>query len=95
MRVDHNDALGSGLIDLTEMAFDMTRYARKNPQSGVLPPVKGFDAADRRQIDRLMDRVDLRGILCRKSLKGYSLPANLLRVSEQIPSDHCSQINGS
>ena len=37
MRVDHNDALGSGLIDLTEMAFDMTRYARKNPQGGFFP----------------------------------------------------------
>ena len=88
-------ALGSGLIKLTEMAFGMTRDARKSTKSGVVPPVEGFDEADQRQLDRPSDRADLHGLLCRKPLKGFSLPAGLLRVSAQIRSDHFCQFNGS
>ena len=51
----------SGPINLTEMAFEMARYARRNRQRGVLPPVNGFDAADSREIDPPPDRVDLHG----------------------------------
>ncbi len=41
------------------------------------------------------DRADLHGLLCRKALKGSSLPAALLRASAQIRSDHSNQINRS
>jgi hypothetical protein len=87
--------LGSGPINLTGMAFEMTRDARRCLKSGVVPPVKGIDAVGRRQLDRPSDRADLHGLRRRKPLKGFSLPAGLLLVSAQIRSDHSSQINGS
>jgi len=70
------------------MAFEMASAARKSPKSGVVPPVEGFDAADRRQFDRPSDRANLHGLLCRKTLKGFSLPAALLRASAHIRADH-------
>ena len=70
---------------MTEMAFQKTRDARKYPKSGVYPPVEGFDAAGRRQMERPSDRADLHGLLCRKPLKGSSLPADLLRASATNP----------
>ena len=87
--------LRSGLVNLTGMAFEMARDARKSPSSGVVPPVEGFDAAGRSQLDRPSDLADLHGLLCRKPLKGSSLPAGLLLASAQIRSDHSSQINES
>src|SRR5690606_4390176 len=92
---DVQQFLGSGRINLTAMAFEMTRDARKSPKSGVTPTVEGFDAGDRRQLDRPSDRADLHGLHCRKPLKGFSLPAGLLRVSAQIRSDHSCQTNAS
>jgi len=89
------DCLGSGPVNMTAMAFDMARDARKSPKSGVVPPVEDFDAADRRQIDRPSGRADLHGLQRRKALKGFSLPAALLLVSVQIRSDHCSHIDRS
>jgi hypothetical protein len=77
------------------MAFEMARDARKSPKSGMVSPVEDFDAADRRQLDRPSDRTHLRGLLCRKALKGFSLPAALLRASAQIRSDRSDQINRS
>jgi hypothetical protein len=61
----------------------------------VVAPVKDFDAADRRRLDRPSDRANLRGLLCRKTLKDLGLPAALLRASAQIRSDHSNQINRS
>jgi hypothetical protein len=87
--------LGSGPVDLAGMAFEMARDTRKSLRSGVVPPVEGFDAADRSHVDRPPDRADLHGLACRKALKGFSLPAPLLRASAQIRSDHSSQINRS
>jgi hypothetical protein len=80
---------------MDEMAFEMTRGTRKRLKSGVVPPVEGFDTVDRRQIGRPSDRAHLNGRLCRKALKGCSLPAPSLRVSAQIRSDHFSHINES
>ena len=80
---------------MTEMAFEMTRDARKSPTGGVVPPAEGSDTADRHHIDRPSDRANLHGRLRRKPLKGIDLPAGLLLVSAQIRSDHFSQINGS
>ena len=80
---------------MIELAFDMASHTRKSSKSGVYPPVKGFDAVGRRQIDRPSDRADLHGLLCRKPLKVRRLPAGLLRASAQIRSDHSNQISGS
>ena len=77
------------------MALEMARYARKSPKSGAVAPIEGFDAADRSQIKRPLDRTNLHGLLCRKALKGFSLPAASLRASVQIRSDHSDQINRS
>jgi hypothetical protein len=77
------------------MAFEMARDARKSLRNGVTAPVEGFDVADRRHVDRPSDRADLHGLACRNALKGFSLPAPLLRASVQIRSDHSSQINRS
>jgi hypothetical protein len=43
---------------MTEMAFEMARDARKSPQSGVVPPVKGFGAAVRRQFERHFSQIN-------------------------------------
>jgi hypothetical protein len=77
------------------MAIETARDARKSPQSGVVPSIEDFDAAGRRQLDRPSDRAGLHGLLCRKPLKGFSLPAGLLRASAQTCSDHSTQINRS
>ncbi len=77
------------------MAIKMARYARKSPRSGAVAPVEDFDAADRGQIKRPSDRTNLHGLLWRKALKGFSLPAASLRASAQIRSDHSNQINRS
>jgi hypothetical protein len=45
-RADSN-TLGSGPINLMEMAPEMTRAARRDARNGVVSPVKRFDAADR------------------------------------------------
>lgn len=36
-------------MKVIEMAFDMASTARKNPQSGVVDPLRKFDATGRRQ----------------------------------------------
>jgi len=80
---------------MTGKAAVMTRDARKSPKSGAFPPVEDFDTAGRRQRGRPSDRADLHGLLCRKPLKGFGLPAGLLLVSAQIRSGHSSQISRS
>ena len=79
-------------MNMIYMAFEMTRNARKGALGGVISPVKRLDAAGRRQIERPLDRAHLPGLLCRKSLKGDSLPANLLLASEQIRADHFNHV---
>ena len=79
---------------MIEMAFDMASHTRKSSKSGVYPPVEGFDAVGRRQIDRLSDRACLHGLLCRNPLKVARLPAGLLLASAQMRHDHFNQING-
>jgi hypothetical protein len=71
------------------MAVEMTRETRKRPKSGVGSPVEGIDDDARCQLDRPADQVNFSGPLCRKPLKDIGLPASLLLVSAQIPSDHC------
>ena len=80
---------------MTEMAFDMPSITRKSPKSGVYPPVEGFDAVGRRQIDRPADRADWHAVPCRRPLKVGRLPAVLLLASAQIRSDHFGQMNRS
>ncbi len=80
---------------MIEMTFDMANRTRKSPKSGVYPPVKGFVAVGRRQIDRPSDRALLHGLLCRNPLKVGRRPAGLLLASEQIRLDHFNQINES
>ena len=77
------------------MAFDMASTARKSPKSGVYPPVEGFDAVGRGQIERPSDRAGLHGLLCRNPLKVGRLPAGLLLASAQTRHDHFNQINES
>ena len=48
--------LGSGLTNMTKMACDMARNARRSAKSGVGTPVEGFDAAVRSRIARPLDR---------------------------------------
>ena len=79
-------------MNMIDMAFGMARNARKGALGGVISPVKRLDAAGRRLIERPSDRALLPGLLCRKSLKGYSLPANLLLASEQIRADHFNHV---
>ena len=78
---------------MIEMAFDMASNTRKSPKSGVYPPVEGFDAVGRRQIDRPSDRTRLHGLLCRNPLKVERRPAGLLRASAQTRLDHFNQMN--
>ena len=77
------------------MAFDRASHTRKSPKSGVYPPVEGFDAVGRWQIDRPLDRARLHGLLCRNPLKVGRRPAGLLLASAQTSLDHLSPINGS
>ena len=77
------------------MAFDMASNTRKSPKSGVYPPVKGFDAVGRWQIERPSDRAGLHGLLCRNPLKVERRPAGLLLASAQTRLDHFNQMNGS
>lgn len=51
------------------MALDLARVARKSSTSGVCPPLKGFDAANRRQIGRPSDRADLHGASLSRNLE--------------------------
>jgi len=74
------------------MAIKMTRNASKGPKSGVVPPVEGFCAADRRQFVRPSDRVNLHGLQRRKPLKDIRLPAASLLLSAQIHADHRREI---
>ena len=87
--------LGSGPIDRIGMAFDMASHTRKSPKCGVYPPVKGFDAVGRRQIDRPWDRAGLHELLCRNPLKVGRRPAGLLLASAQTRHDHFNLINGA
>ena len=87
--------LGSGPMNVMEMAFDMARITRKSPKGGVGAPAKDFDAVGRSQIERPSDRADLHGLHRRKPLKVGRLPAGLLLASAQIRSDHFNQINRS
>ena len=80
---------------MIETAFDMASDTRKSPKSGVYPPVEGFDAVGRRQIDRPSDRAGLHGLLCRNPLKVTRRPAGLLLASAQTRHDHFNQMNGS
>ena len=79
---------------MIEMAFDMASHTRKSSKSGVHPPVKGFDAVGRRQIDRPSDRAIVHGLLCRNPLKVGRRPAGLLLASAQTRHDHFNQMNG-
>ncbi len=80
---------------MIEMAFDRASHTRKSPKSGVYPPVKGFDAVGRRQIERPSDRANLHGLLCRNPLKVRRRPAGLLLAPAQTRLDHFNQMNGS
>ena len=80
---------------MIRMAFDMASHTRKSPKSGVQPPVEGFDAVGRRQIDRPSDRTGLHGLLCRNPLKVERRPAGSLLASAQIRHDHFNHISGS
>lgn len=77
-----------------EMAFDIARNTRKNPQIGACVPLGDFDAAGRQQIVRPLDRANLHGLPRRKPLKDGRLPAGSLLGSAQIRSDHFNRING-
>ncbi|MEZ5800990.1 MAG: hypothetical protein R3D29_11690 [Nitratireductor sp.] len=89
--------LGSGLINLTEMALDMTRYARKNLQSGFFPRtllalgVLTLLIAVRSNVLRI-------GWICPANtlsqvLEGWPSGELAPRI-EQIPSDHYSKSMG-
>ena len=80
---------------MIEMAFDMASHTRKSPKSGVHPPVEGFDAVGRRQIDRPSDRAGLHELLRRNPLKVERRPAGLLLASAQTRHDHINQMNRS
>ena len=80
---------------MIEMAFEMTRDARKSPTSGAVPPVEEFDEAGRCHVERPWDRADSHRRLRRKPLKDRGLPSGSLLVSAQIRFDHFNQINGS
>ena len=80
---------------MTAMAFDRPRNARKSPQNGVFPPVKGFDVAGRRSIERPSDRPDLHGLLCRKSLKDKKSSCGLASRIRTNQADHCGHISRS
>ena len=80
---------------MNDMAFDMASHTRKSSTSGVYPPIEGFDAVGRRQIDRPSDRSCLHGLLCRNPLKVGRRPAGLLLASAQTRHDHFNQMNGS
>ena len=58
--------------------------SKKNPAERVGIPRKGFDAGVRKYKLCPLDRSDLQGLLCRKTLKDVYLPAVFLRVSAQI-----------
>ena len=77
------------------MAFDMASHTRKSPKSGVYPPVEGFDAVGRRQIERPSDRAGLHGLLCRNPLNVIRHPAGLLLASAQTRHDHFNQMTES
>jgi len=50
--------LGSGPVNLTEMAAAMTRDARKSAKRGAFPPVEGFDTAGRCQRGRHFSQIN-------------------------------------
>ena len=80
---------------MVAMAFDMVSDTRKSPKSRVYAPVEDFDAVERRQIERPLDRAGLHGLLCRNPLKVERRPAGLLLASAQTHHDHFNQMNRS
>ncbi len=80
---------------MVAMAFDRPRDARKSPQSGGFPPVKGFDTAGRRSTERPSDRPYLHGLLCRKALKDIKSSCSLASRIRTNQADHYGHINRS
>jgi len=67
--------LGSGPINLINMAFVMTRNTRKSLKNGVYPPFKSFDAGVRGQNNRPSDWINLHGLMRCFGLKTGRFPA--------------------
>ncbi len=66
---DDSNTLGSGPINLMEMAPEMTRAARRDAKNGVVSPVKRFDAADRQSFRCPEDVVHPPGYFVEKARK--------------------------
>ena len=87
--------LGSGPINVIDMASGMTRDPRRSPKIGMVPPAADFGKACCDQGNCFSDRADLNGRRCRIPSKDIDRPAVLLLVSAQIRFDHINHIDES
>jgi hypothetical protein len=75
---------GSGPVHLIGLAELIGGKSKEKPAGRVGIPYKGFDAGVCNDKLCAWDRSDLHGLLCRKTLEDWYLPAVLLGVSAQI-----------